>query len=395
MAGRNLGRAEIAENSAGERRVALVIGNSSYRHAGFLPNPLRDAASIASALTGLGFKVLTGFDLDKRRFERTIHEFSDHIENADVGLLYYAGQGLQVDDVNYFVPTDAELQREKHIDFHAVPLGLIQRQLEREVRTSIIILDACRNNPLARSLSHSMGTRAVAVGHGLAMMKAGEGSFIAFATAPGNEAADGEGDHSPFTCALLEELELAGVSISDMMISVRNKVIRATANRQVPWDQSAGAATSFVGRTCIRCLRIAARIEEVVGLRREDVVLDHPVPHILIRFHHKLGRGLKKPSSERVVPLVGMALLGARQAMAQAINGASGWLFPRYASDGQVKNTHASNAVNRWISKRIDNTSHGLRARHAPMSRRSTRTTFWGTGETGSREGMEKGCGPI
>lgn len=226
------------DSQTSRRQVALIVGNSAYEHAGYLPNPRRDADAMASALSRLGFEVLKGLDQDKRNLERLVRQFSDDIEIADVGLLFYAGHGLQVDDVNYIVPTDAELRRVKDVHFEAISLSDIQHHMEM-ARTSIIILDACRNNPLARSLAGATGARSVSLGRGLARMNAVQGSYIAFATAPGHEATDGRGEHSPFTGALLAEIESEGVSITDLMISVRNSVIEATGGRQVPWDQSA------------------------------------------------------------------------------------------------------------------------------------------------------------
>ena len=219
-----------------ERRVALVIGNSAYDYTSLLRNARNDAEAVARVLGRLGFEVIAEYDLDKRKFELVIKRFTDELETADVGLVFYAGHGLQVGRKNYFVPVDAELQLEKDLDFHGVPLALVLKQLNREKKAGIVILDACRNNPLARSLAVRRGTRSVSAAPGLARMKSAEGCCIVFATGPGKEANDGEsGEHSPFTAALLAEIERDDLPLSDILHAVGDKVRKATGGKQDPW----------------------------------------------------------------------------------------------------------------------------------------------------------------
>jgi hypothetical protein len=160
---------------------------------------------------------------------------------ADVALLYYAGHGLQVGSENYLVPIDAKLGSERDLDFEAIKLAFILRQMEidREGRTSIIILDACRDNPLARNLARSMGTRSTSIGRGLAAESAGLGTFISYSTQPGNVALDGDGRNSPFAKALIKHLAKKGSNLQATMIAVRKDVVAATNGMQVPWDHSA------------------------------------------------------------------------------------------------------------------------------------------------------------
>ncbi|MEC9367800.1 MAG: caspase family protein [Pseudomonadota bacterium] len=226
------------ESAVAAQKVALVIGNSTYKHATELKNPRNDATDLATALERLGFKVVPGFDLDKREMERKIREFSTHLSGADVALFFYAGHGLQVSGQNYLAPVDARLSDDADLDFETVPLGLVLRQMERDSKTNIVFLDACRDNPLARNLAQSMGTRSAAVGRGLARIETGVGTMIAFATQPGNVALDGTGRNSPFTAALLNNIALPGLDISQMMIGVRRQVIEVTGGKQVPWEHS-------------------------------------------------------------------------------------------------------------------------------------------------------------
>jgi uncharacterized caspase-like protein len=227
--------------AAAQKRVALVVGNSAYLHAGALANPANDASDIAATLDEVGFGVILGLDLDKRGFDAKVRDFSRALADADTALFYYAGHGLQVAGHNHLVPVDAQLQNERDLDFEAVPLDFVlkQMEIEREGKTSIVFLDACRDNPLARSLARSMGTRSAGIGRGLAQVQTGVGTFIAYSTQPGNVALDGEGRNSPFTAALVKGVKLPGRNLTAVMIEVRKEVLARTGGRQVPWDHSA------------------------------------------------------------------------------------------------------------------------------------------------------------
>lgn len=222
-----------------EKRVALVIGNSSYQNAPELRNPKNDAADIAVALRELGFQVISGTDLDKPGMDRLIRNFAGALVGADVGLFFYAGHGLQVAGSNYLVPIEASVDSAAGIDFELVRLDLIQRQMERETRTNVLFLDACRNNPLARNLARALGTRSADVGRGLALAESGVGTLISFATQPGNVAMDGDGRNSPFTAALIKHIATPGKDLNGILIAVRNDVRTMTGGRQVPWENSA------------------------------------------------------------------------------------------------------------------------------------------------------------
>lgn len=230
--------AALPQAAQAEKRVALVIGNSAYRHAAPLANPANDAADIAQKLRELGFEVVLGLDLDLDGLRVRIREFVLAIENVDLALFYYAGHGLQVDGENYMVPVDARLAAKIDLEFEALPINVVLSAMERSSRTNLIFLDACRNNPLAENLARSMGTRAVSVGRGLARIGSGVGSLVAFSTQPGNVALDGDGRNSPFTTALLKHLGTPGQDITRDLIQVRRDVLAATDGRQVPWENS-------------------------------------------------------------------------------------------------------------------------------------------------------------
>ena len=229
--------AEISA-AAAEKRVALVIGNSSYEHVPQLANPSNDAADMASVLKSLGFEVIEGSDLKQNEMRETVRRFGEALQGADVGLFFYAGHGMQVQGTNYLVPTDAKLAREGDLDFDAIRLDLVLAQMERETKTSIVLLDACRDNPMAQTLARSMGTRSANIGRGLARIESGVGTFIAFATQPGNVALDGQGRNSPFTAALVKHLPADATDLSGIMIAVRNEVLASTQGKQVPWEHS-------------------------------------------------------------------------------------------------------------------------------------------------------------
>jgi hypothetical protein len=225
--------------AAADKRVALVIGNSAYRHAPALRNPRNDATDVAVVLNRLGFKVIEGFDLDKAGMDRSVRSLAAALVGADVGVFFYAGHGLQVAGSNYLVPVDAELTSSAALDFEMVRLDVVQRTMERETSTNVLFLDACRDNPLSRNLARAMGTRSADIGKGLAAAESGVGTLISYSTQPGNVALDGDGRNSPFAGALIKAIPMPGEDLANMLIGVRNQVMAATRDRQVPWEHSA------------------------------------------------------------------------------------------------------------------------------------------------------------
>jgi hypothetical protein len=227
------------------KRVALVIGNSEYKHTPRLENPKNDAGDMAATLKKLGFGVIEGRDLDKAAMDRTIRDFAEALGGAQTGLFFYAGHGLQVGGQNYLVPIDAKLTTASAVDFEMVRLDLVHRTMERETSTNIIIMDACRDNPLARNLARALGTRSTQIGRGFAPVESGEGTLISYSTQPGNVALDGKGRNSPYTAALLKHVAVPGDDLPTILINVRNDVMKETERRQVPWEHSAMTAKFY------------------------------------------------------------------------------------------------------------------------------------------------------
>ncbi|MFM9941573.1 MAG: caspase domain-containing protein [Hyphomicrobiaceae bacterium] len=220
------------------RRVALVIGNAAYKETAPLSNTRNDANDVAAALNRLQFDVLLGVDLDKRDMERLIRQFEQKLAGAEIALFFYAGHGLQIAGQNHMVPVDARLAAEGDIDFESLPLSLVLTRMEREAKTSLVLLDACRDNPLARNLARTMGTRSAVLRQGLAEVKTGVGTLISFSTQPGNVALDGDGRNSPYTAALLKEIERPGRDFLSSLAAVRGAVLAATKGKQVPWEHT-------------------------------------------------------------------------------------------------------------------------------------------------------------
>ncbi|MFY0632230.1 MAG: caspase family protein [Vannielia sp.] len=220
-----------------EGRVALVIGNAAYTGLQPLANPVNDAQGIAAGLERVGFEVTLVTDAPKDRLAPVLDAFAARAETADTVLFYYSGHAFQQNGQNLLVPADATLRTPESMTAETWSFSDdIVARLSGEGRQVLFFLDACRTTPLPLSL------QSTASGGGLAKPDAetglGTGSFIAFATQPGAVARDGIGANSPFTLAMLKNIETPGISISDLMIAVRNEVVEATHETQVPWDQS-------------------------------------------------------------------------------------------------------------------------------------------------------------
>lgn len=228
-----------ASMASTERRLALVVGNSAYQHATPLANPANDAEAMANKLEGLGFETYVGFDLDKIGMERLLRDFARASRDSDVNLFFYAGHGMSVNGTNYLVPVDAIFEDETALDFEAVSVDFVTRQMSLSNAVNLVFLDACRDNPLSQTLSRSMGaTRSAAVSSGLAEMKVqdnGKGMAIAFATSPGQVALDGDGLNSPFTTALLRHLDAENTDIAEVFSRVTGDVYESTGQEQRPW----------------------------------------------------------------------------------------------------------------------------------------------------------------
>lgn len=235
------------------KRVALVIGNSAYEHTVFLPNPANDARLMAGKLNGLGFEVVEGIDQNYREMRQSILEFAKKAYGANIALLFYAGHGMQIAGQNLMVPIDAKIEDEASLDFETITVDFVMRQMSKDVKVQMVFLDACRDNPLARSLARRMGpSRSTTVGSGLAEIKivdtGAEGAVIAFATSPGDVALDGEGENSPFTAALARHIDAPDVSIQTVMTRVTGDVFEETDKRQRPWVNASLIGELFLNK---------------------------------------------------------------------------------------------------------------------------------------------------
>ena len=251
-----------AEPQAG-RRVALVVGNGSYRSVDRLVNAANDARLIASTLRGLGFSLVGGdaqLDLDREHFSSVIRDFGRELAGAEVGLFYYSGHGLQVQGVNWLVPVDANPTRPQDLDFQMVDADLVLRQMDGAgTKLNLVLLDACRNNPFARR-----GLRAMTAG--LAEMRAPEGTLISYATQPGSVAADGAGVDSPYTLALASAMRKPGLDIFRVFNEVGLQVKRNTGGAQQPWVSNSPIAGDF------HFSDLPGAVEAVPALRPAEVV---------------------------------------------------------------------------------------------------------------------------
>lgn len=216
---------------AQERRVALVIGNAAYKSVTPLQNPVNDSKAVSEQLRRLGFEVIERQNLSREGFAGVVREFGDKLRGASVGLFYFAGHGLQVKGRNYLVPVDADIAREDEVPYRSFDVNEVLDKMD-SARTAVnlVVLDACRNNPFARSFKPAQT--------GLAQMDAPTGTLIAFATAPGSVAQDGEGSNGLYTGALLKHIAAPGLAVEQMFKRVRVDVVNASKNQQVPWESS-------------------------------------------------------------------------------------------------------------------------------------------------------------
>jgi len=210
-------------------RIALVIGNGAYRNVTPLKNPPNDATLLAATLRKLGFEVTVGTDKSQREMKQLIREFGERLRGGGgVGLFYFAGHGAQARGHNYLVPVDAEIQTEADLEDVAVDVNYVLNMMDdAQNALNIVILDACRNNPFARSFRSAE--------EGLAQVKAPTGTLIAYATAPDSIAADGGGANSPYAEELTKQIQVSGVLLETMFRRVAEQVSSRSGGRQEPW----------------------------------------------------------------------------------------------------------------------------------------------------------------
>ena len=218
------------ELAQGEKRIALVVGNAAYPEAP-LRNPVNDARAMAQALRGRGFEVILRENATKAQMESATADFGEKLTEGATGLFFYAGHGMQVNGRNYLIPVDAKITSEQRVRLETLDVEAVLDQMAAaRARVSMVILDACRNNPFER--------RFRSVGGGLAQINAPEGTLIAYATSPGKVAADGEGANGLYTRELLRAVSAPGLKVEDVFKQVRVAVSRASNGAQIPWEAS-------------------------------------------------------------------------------------------------------------------------------------------------------------
>ena len=238
--------APVKATDSGGRRVALVIGNGAYASFPALPNPPNDARTLAKNLRDLGYEVTEGIDLKRDAMQTMTRDFMRNAAQAKTLVLYYAGHGVQIGGRNYLVPVDVKPQDGSNIVDSMTDMDKILAGLDDQVRTNILIFDACRNDPFGQQSASAAGrSLEIKTRSGLAQPTApaagttlGAGTLIAFATAPGQVALDGEGANSPFSAALSRHIGIPGLEVQQMLTRVRAEVVAGTRSKQVPWSNS-------------------------------------------------------------------------------------------------------------------------------------------------------------
>jgi uncharacterized membrane protein YgcG len=238
-----------------EQRVALVIGNSNYQTAPKLANPGNDAQSMAKLLNSAGFEVTQATDLARSEMVRVVQDFSAKVAErgpGTVAMVYYAGHGVQVAGENYLLPVDAKISSPSDLDGNSLRLVDLMGTLESiQSRMRIVVLDACRNNPFPEVND---------TGRGLAIVDAPNGSIVGYSTAPGMEAQDGDGNHSPYTSAFLNIAPEPNLPIEQLFKRIRLQVNNATNGRQTPWESSSLTSDFyFFGETAVAAGRAPDR----------------------------------------------------------------------------------------------------------------------------------------
>jgi len=220
----------LANTDTAQKRIALVIGNSTYVSRP-LKNPVNDADDMTFFLKSAGFKVMEVKNADIFQLRSSIKNFEDNLPAYDVGLIYYSGHGIEFKGSNYLIPIDAQLKNEQDIPRQGYDISSILAKMSKaNKKTTIFILDACRNNPVISQYRSA--------GDGLMQMTAPSGAIIAFSAAPGQVASDGNGRNSPYTAALLSKARVPNKKIEDILKETSQKVSDDTQGRQIPWYNS-------------------------------------------------------------------------------------------------------------------------------------------------------------
>ena len=313
-------------------RVALVVGNSTYTHIGRLPNPDNDARDISSALRRLGFEVTTELDADRVELTEALRQFTRQSAGADVSLVFYAGHGIEMDGVNYLVPVDARLERDVDVRFETVTVDdLLVSTSGASLR--LVILDACRNNPLARSMQRTAATRTVSGGSFADLNEdlLGDETLVAYAAAAGTTAADGRGRNSPYTAALLSHLETP-LEIGLLFRRVRAAVLAATNGAQRPHEYHSLVGEHYLTRTLATGASVTVSAAAPAGPAPADPPRPDPAETDVIEFQIAALRELAETGDAEAQTELGERYEDGRD-VAQDYTVAVSW-FRRAAEQG-------------------------------------------------------------
>lgn len=241
------------------QKFALVIGNSSYKNSP-LTNPVNDAQDIAQALEKVGFNVTLKKNQSQSEMRGVIRDFGRKIQKGGVGLFYYAGHGMQIKGENFLIPVGTDIQVEDEISDQAIKLSLVLSKMETaDNRMNIVILDACRDNPFARSFRSTS--------KGLALTDGPTGTFIAYSTQPGATASDGDSSNGLYTKHLLDNILKPGLTIEQVFKQVRNRVMEDSGQKQIPWELSSliGEDFYFLNEANSASAQQVAMLQPMVG----------------------------------------------------------------------------------------------------------------------------------
>ena len=216
------------------KRVALVVGNSAYRNVPELPNPANDAGAVAAALNRLGFSVTLIANASFEEMRRGLIALGREAAGADMAVMYFAGHGMEMSGENWLIPIDAELKKDIDAENEAISLRSVMLQVSNTTSLGLVVLDACRNNPFAAKMHRALALRAATAG-GLGRIEPVGNVLVAYAARDGTTALDGDGRNSPFTTALLHNIETPGIEVTFMFRNVRDDVMEATRNEQQPF----------------------------------------------------------------------------------------------------------------------------------------------------------------
>ncbi len=227
----------FADAAWADKRVALVVGNSTYQNVPQLPNPSRDANSVAQLFKDAGFDTVdVALNVGNLEFKRAICKFEADADQADIAVVYYAGHGLEIGGTNYLIPVDARLASDRDADDEAITLERLVSSADGATRLRVVVLDACRDNPFTTSMRRERKGANRAVTSGLGKVEpTSTDTLIAYAAKAGSTAEDGDGQHSPFTTAILKNLTIPGLDIRLAFGRIRDDVMRSTAKRQEPF----------------------------------------------------------------------------------------------------------------------------------------------------------------